>query len=540
MLQSLLSPVSISILDYGYKIGLDWLGKFAQAIIEGCGIIGLGIIVFTIVLKCITLPFDIYQRVNMRKQNLVMQEMQPELEKLQKQYANDKTTYNQKMMELYKKNGYSMLGACLPTIISLVILIVAFQGFRTYSQFANLSMYERMSQVYTEAILEYSPDSREFEEGRNYLIFVENAEDENLAEGKILWSDDNREISGSDIHESLADNTYRLIPRETDEESGEYTGNKYIEVISSKAEKFISYRCWFEEGKIKYTYSVPAVEKFGAYLQEYGSTPFREKSGDSEEEMLTNQQIYDSIRETAVKDGVKEEELDEVAIRRFVVRLGATAAADWYRGGNSSGFLWVKNVWYPDVSYNHPIQSYSKFKSQLNKNITLQDGTKKSLTQVLTQNDYDNLVSQLDAEQKQPNGYFILIILSIGFMVLSQFISMRSSKMSNKYQTVDGQGAKTQKMMLIIMPIIYAVFAFMYSAAFSIYMTMSSVISLLTTVLANLIIGAIFKKKSEKKAAERVTRKYAWQMTEKEKRAKEKEAQKEAKMKERANRFKRK
>ena len=170
----------------------------------------------------------------------------------------------------------------------------------------------------------------------------------------------------------------------------------------------------------------------------------------------------------------------------------------------------------------------------------MQDGTKKSLTQVFTKTDYDNLVSQLDTERSQPNGYFILIILSIGFMVLSQFISMRSSKTSNKYQTVDGQGARTQKIMLFIMPVIYAIFAFMYSAAFSIYMTMSSVISLLTTLLANLIIGAVFKKKSAKKATERVTRKYAWQMTEKEKRAKEKEAQKEAKRNERANRFKRK
>lgn len=517
MLQSLLGSVPISVLEYGYKIGLDWLGKFAQAIIEGCGIIGLGIIVFTIVLKCITLPFDIYQRVNMRKQNLVMKEMQPELEKLQKQYANDKTTYNQKMMELYKKNGYSMLGACLPTIISLVILIVAFQGFRTYSQYANLSMYEQMSEVYTEAIIEYAPDSIEFdEEGRNYLLFVENEADENLSEGKIFWQDGRAPIAGSEINEKLADITYTFVSR-TQNEEGEYTGNQYIEVSSSKEDKFVTYRCWFEEGKIRYTYSVDA-DKFLSKYQE--------------------DETYKSILEAVTLE--QAENPEEVAINRFVVRIGATAAAEWYRDGNGSGFLWVKNVWYPDVSYNHPIQSYSKFKSQLNKNITLQDGTKKSLTQVLTKTDYENLISQLDKEQKQPNGYFILIILSIGFMVLSQFISMRSSKTANKYQTVDGQGAKTQKIMLIVMPLIYAVFAFMYSAAFSIYMTMSSVISLLITVLSNLIIGAVFKKKSEKKATERVTRKYAWQMTEKEKRAKEKEAQKEAKMKERANRFKRK
>ncbi|MDE6411528.1 MAG: YidC/Oxa1 family membrane protein insertase [Clostridia bacterium] len=516
MLQSLLSSVGINVLEYGYEIGLNWLGKFAQAIIEGCGIIGLGIIVFTIVLKAIVLPFDIYQRVSMRKQNLVMQEMQPELEKLQKQYANDKTTYNQKMMELYKKNGYSMLGACLPMIFSLVILIVAFQGFRTYSQYANLAMYERMSQVYTEAILKYAPADKDFGEGRNYFVLAGEGEEENLAEGKIVWSDDGRTIDGAAF--GVEGVTYTLLPR-SQNESGEYTGNKNIEVSSSNPDHFISYRYWIEEAKITFSYSVD-------------SDKFLSKYQDDE--------TYKSIRETAAAEGVEEAKLDEVAINRYVVKLGATATAEWYRDGNDSGFLWVKNVWYPDVSYNHPIQTYSKFKDQLNHDVTLKDGSEVELSSVLTETEYNNLVSGLTDEQDQPNGYFILIILSIGFMVLSQFISMRSSKTSNKYQTVDGQGAKTQKIMLVVMPLIYAVFAFMYSAAFSIYMTMSSVISLLTTVFANLIIGAIFKKKSEKKAAERVTRKYAWQMTEKEKREKEKEAKKEAKMKERANRFKRK
>ena len=148
MLQSLLDPIGINVLEYGYEIGLDWLGKFAQAIIEGVGAIGFGIIVFTIVLKAITLPFDIYQRVKMRKQTLIMRSMQDDLEKLQKQYANDKQMYNQKVMELQKQNGFSMLGACLPMIVSLVIFMVVFSAFSTYSQYANLSTYNNPRQSF--------------------------------------------------------------------------------------------------------------------------------------------------------------------------------------------------------------------------------------------------------------------------------------------------------------------------------------------------------------------------------------------------------
>ena len=111
---TLLNSVSISLLQEGYQIGLDWLGQCVRAIIESVGIIGVGIICFTLILKAITLPFDVYQRVKTRKQTLIMRNMRDDLDKLQKQYANDKTMYNQKMMELYKKNGYSVFGACLP------------------------------------------------------------------------------------------------------------------------------------------------------------------------------------------------------------------------------------------------------------------------------------------------------------------------------------------------------------------------------------------------------------------------------------------
>ena len=55
------------LLSEGYRIGLDWLGQFVQAIIESVGIIGVGIICFTLILKAITLPFDSYQRYKSRK-----------------------------------------------------------------------------------------------------------------------------------------------------------------------------------------------------------------------------------------------------------------------------------------------------------------------------------------------------------------------------------------------------------------------------------------------------------------------------------------
>ena len=140
----------------------------------------------------------------------------------------------------------------------------------------------------------------------------------------------------------------------------------------------------------------------------------------------------------------------------------------------------------------------------------MENGEKRALSNVLNEDNYNDLTAALSEEKDEPNGYFILIFLSIALMVVSQLVMMKSSKESSKYQTVDGQGMRTQKIMLIVMPLIYAIFAFMYSAAFSIYMTISSLVSLCVTLLSNLIIGHIFKKKEEARVVEERTRKPKW------------------------------
>ncbi|MDE5897304.1 MAG: YidC/Oxa1 family membrane protein insertase [Clostridia bacterium] len=490
------------LLEQGYKIGLDWLGHFARVIIEGVGFIGLGIIVFTIILKAITLPFDIYQRVKMRKQTLIMREMQPELEKLQKQYANDKTAYSQKMMELYKKNGYSMFGACLPMIISMVILIVAFQGFRTYSDYANLNLYINMSEQYNTALLEYSA------EGRNYRLAQEGKEYEFILPAN--WKEnDTHEIDGI---------LYTYYTETIAGENGTPKVEKYLEVMSSDESKFLYYYYSLDTSEIvkEYKIDVARLKKHVPKAEAGGDLPYP-AAAEFISEHIEN--AWKAAQEANAS--FNEAEAEVVACTDYAVKIGATAVKEWYRKSeNQPRFLWVNNVWYPDVSYNHPIQSWSSFKSAFGSK-TVQfaatderDAYSTKLSNIFDETRYENLVSELTYYKAVPNGYFVLIILSIGLMVLSQFISMRSQKESNKYQTVDGSGAASQKMMLIIMPIIYAIFAFMYSAAFSIYMTMSSAISIIVTLLSNLIIGAIFKKKEEAALKEKYTRRLPWQKQE--------------------------
>ena len=107
---------------------------------------------FSLLLKIIPLPLDIYSRASMKKNAIKMERMRPELERLQKQYANNKELYQKKMMALYKKNGYSMLGACLPTIITLVVFIIALSAFSTFSTIQTKRVYYSMAMEYNSVI----------------------------------------------------------------------------------------------------------------------------------------------------------------------------------------------------------------------------------------------------------------------------------------------------------------------------------------------------------------------------------------------------
>jgi len=80
---------------------------------------GWAIILFTLIVKLVTLPLSFTQMRSTRK----MQALQPQLKELQKKYAKDRETLSQKQMELYKEAGANPMGGCLPMIIQYPVLI---------------------------------------------------------------------------------------------------------------------------------------------------------------------------------------------------------------------------------------------------------------------------------------------------------------------------------------------------------------------------------------------------------------------------------
>ncbi|MDD6683758.1 MAG: YidC/Oxa1 family membrane protein insertase [Clostridiales bacterium] len=87
---------------------------------------GVSIIIFTILMRLVCLPFDFKSRKGMRK----MTEMQPKLNALQKKYGNDKQKFQQKQAELMRKEHYNPMSGCLPMLLTWPLMIAMFTAMR--------------------------------------------------------------------------------------------------------------------------------------------------------------------------------------------------------------------------------------------------------------------------------------------------------------------------------------------------------------------------------------------------------------------------
>ncbi|MBZ0299208.1 MAG: YidC/Oxa1 family membrane protein insertase [Anaerolineae bacterium] len=84
----------------------------------------LAIVVFTVLVRVAILPLTAQQQRSSKR----MQELQPELKKLQDKYKNDREKLAQEQMDLYKQHGVNPFGGCLPLVIQFPILIGLYQA----------------------------------------------------------------------------------------------------------------------------------------------------------------------------------------------------------------------------------------------------------------------------------------------------------------------------------------------------------------------------------------------------------------------------
>ncbi len=390
---NILASISFFSEDGLNNVPITGITKLVKILIETFsigGLIAVGIILFTLVLKVLPLPLDIYSRAATKKNALKMEKMRPQLEKLQKQYANNKQLYTQKMMALYKKEGYSTFAACLPTLFTLVFFIIVITAFNKYSTYANLNTFNEMAKAYNAGIVEQVNETDDLE---------------------IVLNDE--VITG---YKAGATVRFKTDSTLTDDEKNALS-EKIVKAAQDKAAD-----CYFEESK-------------------------------------------------------------------------------------KMKFIWVKNIWIPDLPWKKAFVSESDYNSLFTyskgmfKRATIDSDIKgKENYELLTGSD------KLKDVKNQPNGYLGLVIISIASMLVQQIIMTKSQKAQMELQSVDGangQAATTAKMMTWMMPIMFGVFSFMYSGAFSLYLIVSTLFSLATTTIINLIVEKVFVKKAMQEEEEK-------------------------------------
>lgn len=112
-----------STLGYYICIPFAWLVRLFYNL---TGSYGVALILFTLVIKLIMLPFQMKSKKSMMRMNRMSGRMQ----ELQKKYANNQAKYAEEMQKLYAEEGVSPMSGCLWSFLPLPILLALYSIIR--------------------------------------------------------------------------------------------------------------------------------------------------------------------------------------------------------------------------------------------------------------------------------------------------------------------------------------------------------------------------------------------------------------------------
>lgn len=403
------------------------------------GSYGWTFIVFSICLKLVLSPLDFYQKFSMRKTQKQQALLKPELDRIKDKYGNNKELVNQKTMELYRKNKVSPASGCLPMVIYLAVTLVTF-----FTLFGAINSMSRVN------------ITNEYDTLRNTYIT-------NYIEYK----------SNFELDKTI-DSTVKVTI-----EGVEYN---YYELEQKAKEEFNTNKN--SEGK---------------YI--IGDVTF-----ENENDFATA--FIDTSLKTIAQDQVlaKYNDIKE-------------------------GWLWIKNIYRPD-NYSSPFPNFKDYISMTGNTFAEKtiEGTEQKYyyqsfdvnaegstdgyyyvtdnaefnketlkkAQVQAEIDFNNVTNSVRQEYGSWNGYFILILLAGLATLLGQLLANAGAKTKAKNGEEVKIPAQTNKIMLVVMPLIMIWFSWSYSALLALYIVVNSLMSILIGYLCNLISNAIESKQKDK------------------------------------------
>jgi YidC/Oxa1 family membrane protein insertase len=105
------------------------IGRTLSFFYEAVPNFGVAIIMLTIIIGVILFPLTLKQTRSMK----AMQDIQPEVKRLQKELKHDKQAQQQAMMELYRERGVNPAAGCLPLLLQMPIWFALFSVLRSFA-----------------------------------------------------------------------------------------------------------------------------------------------------------------------------------------------------------------------------------------------------------------------------------------------------------------------------------------------------------------------------------------------------------------------
>ncbi|MCM1042691.1 MAG: YidC/Oxa1 family membrane protein insertase [Corallococcus sp.] len=381
------APEKVDLGDYMSKgengiDNLNWVGKLVMWMHGWVGQYGWTVVVFTVFLKILTVPFDIWQRIAMRKSSLKMQKLSPILEDIDKRYGANTKRANDEKQKIYKKQSVSTLSSCLPMILSMAIFFIMFGGLNSYATYNNVYGYYRLNNFYSQ---EMNIANLPEQEGSVYYVAYQKA----IGEGK---STEAAKIYALDYCRDI-------VSKGSDEVFKDAQGNDYTYI------------------------------GIGKYY-------------------------VDNVQES---------------------------------------FLWMASIWQPDT-WKSVMPTYAEFTDTVN----LEKEQQPELVYNIIRDQV--LATHTRSADGSWNGLMILPVMSIGLSFLSMFINQKMDKKNRKGEETkpNDQQAMSNKMMMIIMPLMMAFFGFMYTGAFAVYMVCNYMLSILTSIAMRKPVEIIVNKQLDK------------------------------------------
>ncbi len=401
------------------------------------------IIIFTLVLKIVLLPLDFFNRRMTVKNTKVQAVIQPEIEKIQKKYGNNKQMINQKTMEIYKKYNYNVTGSCVLMLVymalTLFIFITLFSGLNSMAAYKVGYQYQEMEKVY---------DSVVVESGYNAYLEAYDAKEKEIYDAaySLAYTEKQKQIISEKGYSSSEQLTAEDI-----EQAVQYAQQQATEAIG------------LEDN-----------------IQEMISSAMLASGGKSEAEFLTqiNEAVLTKYHE--VKDSWL-----------------------WIDNVWKSDVPWTNSL----ASFDEFVSlARISYVSELGEGQEETFNRRLESNRAADEEKYANIMNAISGENRE-NGYLIIPILAVVINVLSILATqgrLKLPKKKDKTQVQNGEEKKKKApggiVMLILIPALMFYITLSYNAVFGLYILMSSLIGVLTTPLINFGIKKLDEFSEKKKS----------------------------------------